>query len=72
MLLKVTLVFDDKTMTLEGEEAMKWDSHSITLATIADIHGMNPFKHDPIKWNIVDKAKPLTKAEGGGDGITRI
>jgi len=55
MLLKVTLEFDDKTMTIEGDEARRWDAHCLQLAQLAETHGMNPFKHDPIKWNIVDK-----------------
>ena len=55
MLLKVTLEFDDKTMTIEGDEARRWDAHCLQLAQLVETHGMNPFKHDSIKWNIVDK-----------------
>jgi hypothetical protein len=51
-LLKVTLEFDDKTMTIEGEEAEKWDKHITGLASLADIHGMNPFDTDPVRWQV--------------------
>ena len=50
-LLKVTLQFDDKIMSIEGEEVEKWQSHCHSLETLASVHGMNPFDSDPIHWN---------------------
>ena len=54
-IIKVTLEFDDKIMTIEGEEAEKWDNHCLGMATLASIHKMNPFDSDPIKWNVQEK-----------------
>lgn len=51
-LLKVTLKYEDKIMTLEGEEAEKWNNHNLAVAQCAQLHNMNPFLDDPIKWNI--------------------
>ncbi len=47
---RVTIEFTDKVMVLEGGEAAKWEQHNIAIATIADVHGMNPFSTDKIKW----------------------
>ena len=51
-ILKVTLEFNDRINTVEGEEAEKWLSHGNTCATLAAIRNMNPFDSDPIKWNV--------------------
>ena len=51
-LLKVTLQFDDKIMSIEGEEAEKWNSHCSSVARLASTHGMNPFDSDPIRWKV--------------------
>ena len=49
-LLKVTLEFDDKTMTIEGNEALRWEEMCNSLSILAQAHGMNPFDESPIKW----------------------
>ena len=50
----VRIEFDDKVMWIEGEEALKWQKHTDSLAILAMTHNMNPFDYDPIKWNIVE------------------
>jgi hypothetical protein len=57
-LLKVILEFDDKIMTIEGDEALKWDSHNISLAVLANSHSINPFDHDPVRWTVQTKNIP--------------
>lgn len=54
-LLKVTLEYEDKIMTIEGTDAEKWNNHNLAVSQIAQIHNMNPFKDDPIIWTITDK-----------------
>jgi hypothetical protein len=58
-LLKVTLEYEDKIMTLEGEEAEKWNNHNLAVAQSAQLHNMNPFKDDPINWTISTNPKAL-------------
>lgn len=50
-LLKVTLEFEDRIMSIEGDEAEKWRQHNRLVAVLASTHGNNPFWSDPIKWN---------------------
>ena len=54
-LIKVTLEFDDKIMTIEGDEAFKWDAHNLSLSVLAHAHGINPFDTDPIRWTVQTK-----------------
>lgn len=54
ILKKVILEFDDKILTVEGEEVEKWQEYNKAVAILAQNHGMNPFDYDPIKW--VEKA----------------
>ena len=54
-LLKVTLEYEDKTTTIEGAEAEKWERHGISVAMLAHSHGMNPFASDPVEWTIERK-----------------
>ena len=51
-ILKVTIEYDDKIITLEGEEAEKWQQHGDSLSTMASIRAgnQNPFDTDPVKW----------------------
>jgi hypothetical protein len=51
-LLKVTLEYEDKIMTIEGAEAEKWNNYNLAVAQLAQLHNMNPFKDNPINWNI--------------------
>lgn len=51
-LLKVTLEYEDKIMTIEGEEAEKWNNHNLSVAQFVQLHNMNLFKDNPINWNI--------------------
>jgi len=52
-LLKVTLEYEDKIMTIEGDECGKWNNHNLAVAQLAQIHNMNPFLNDPITWTAV-------------------
>jgi len=54
-LLRVTLEFDDKIVSIEGEEVKKWELYNTSITTLAHTHGMNPFDRDPIKWMIQNK-----------------
>ena len=51
-ILKVTIEFEDKILSLEGEEAVKWDKHNVSLALGASnrVGNQNPFDTDPVKW----------------------
>jgi len=51
-LLKVILIYDDKTMSVDGSEAKKWANHNLLVAHHAQIHNVNPFQNDPINWTI--------------------
>jgi hypothetical protein len=46
---KVTLEYRDWVFTIEGDEAVKWGNHNEMLMNQAK---KNPFKDDPIKWQI--------------------
>lgn len=52
---KVTIVFDDKVMELEGEEVKKWSEHNKTVASVAAAHNCNPFDTDKINWKVTHK-----------------
>ena len=52
---KVTIEFDNKVLTVEGEEAKKWQEHNKTLSFFAKTHGQNPFDSDPINWKETKK-----------------
>lgn len=54
-ILKVTIEFDDHIRTVEGPEAEKWHQHSLSVSSLANVHGMNPFDTDPINWQITPK-----------------
>ncbi len=49
---RVTIEFDDKVMTIEGNEAEKWEQHNIALASSASNRAgnQNPFDTDRINW----------------------
>ena len=51
-LLKVTLEFEGKIQTLEGEEANSWLKELNSAAFMSAIHGMELSKR---KWKIVKK-----------------
>ena len=50
----VRIEYDNKVIWIDGKEALKWQKHTDTLAVLAMTHDMNPFDHNPIKWNIVE------------------
>jgi hypothetical protein len=50
ILQKVTLEFDEEIWTAEGEEVERWDRFQSSVCALAQIHGMNPFQNEPIKW----------------------
>lgn len=58
-LLKVTLEYEDKIMTIDGYEALKWNDHNLIVAQFAQFHNVNPFKDNPINWNISTNPKAL-------------
>ena len=60
-ILKVIIEKEYETLTIEGKEADKWVVHNRTLATIASLHGQNPFDYDSINWKIKRKQLPLQK-----------
>jgi hypothetical protein len=64
-LLKVTLEYEDKIMTIEGTEAEKWNEHNLSVAQLAQIHNINPFKDDPINWNVVEIDRLATVHRSG-------
>ena len=66
-LLKVTLEFEDKVLTVEGSEAEKWDSHNMHVASFAEVHNFNPFTNDPIKWEEVNKEDLPKVSLGSGN-----
>jgi hypothetical protein len=53
-LLKVTMEFEDKVQTLEGEEAQRWLTALNGQCTMEHVHG-RPFPE--FKWKIKDKVK---------------
>lgn len=64
-IIKVTLEYDDKIQTLEGEEAEKWLSHGNSLCVMASNRAgnQNPFDTDPVKWTIINKSKINTSEQ---------
>jgi hypothetical protein len=58
-LMKVILEFDDKTMTIEGDEAIKWNNHNMSITMLAYTHGLNSFDIDPIEWKIEERQKEV-------------
>lgn len=54
-ILKVTIEYEDETLTVEGKEAEKWHQHCQSIGTLAYIHNMNPFDTDPINWKTTKK-----------------
>ena len=49
-ILKVTIEYTDQTCFVEGKEAEKWLKHCDAITINSNIHGLNPFESDPIKW----------------------
>jgi hypothetical protein len=54
---RVTIEFDDKILSIQGEEAEKWSAHITSLSVMAQNRAgnQNPFDYDPVKWETVDK-----------------
>ena len=54
-ILKVTIEYDDKIMIAEGVEAERWSENCSSVAIIAQVHGMNAFNSNPVKWERIEK-----------------
>lgn len=56
---RVIIELDDRISILEGDEAKKWNSHVVTLSTMAAMRSgnQNPFDHDPVHWNVFKKSE---------------
>jgi hypothetical protein len=54
-ILKVTIEFEHEILQLEGTEAEKWSKHNESVASLATVHGMNPFDFDRINWTVIPK-----------------
>lgn len=53
--VRVTIEYPDRVMTITGAEAEKWGQHNTYLASMAQVHGYNPFNVDPVKWEIYQR-----------------
>ena len=51
-LIKVILEYEDRALFIAGEQLEKWEKHNRSLSTLAMVHGMNPFDHDPVIWSV--------------------
>jgi hypothetical protein len=55
--VKVIIEFDDKIISVEGDEAAKFWNHIENLCVMASIRAgtQNPFERDPIDWEEENK-----------------